>query len=80
MQPEAAALGEMLRRAALGLAAALVVARPYWPAEYSVEARSGSGLLWSLLMIVAAILAVPVCGSKAGCGFGGPGPTSASSP
>ena len=58
VQTEAAALGETFRRVALGLTAALVVARAYWPAEYTVEEKSGSGLFWSLLMIVAAILAV----------------------
>lgn len=58
VQPEAAELGEVFRRVALGLAAALIVARAYWPAEYDAEANSGSGLWWALLMIVAAIVAI----------------------
>ena len=58
VQPESAELGEVFRRVALGLTAALIVARAYWPAEYGAEAKSGSGLWWALLMIVAAILAV----------------------
>jgi O-Antigen ligase len=58
VQSEAAALGEMFRRVALGLTAALVVVRSYWPAEYGIEEKSGSGLFWSMLMIVAAIIAV----------------------
>ena len=58
VQTEAAALGERLRRAALGLTSALIVVRAYWPAEYGIESRSGSGLCWSLLMLVAAILAL----------------------
>lgn len=58
VQPESAELGEIFRRVALGLTAALIVARAYWPAEYGAEDKSGSGLWWALLMIVAAILAV----------------------
>src|SRR4051812_18863812 len=57
-EPQAAALGDVFRRIALGLAAALMVARAYWPAEYRAEGDTGSGLLWALLMLVAAMIAV----------------------
>ncbi|HWE35249.1 MAG TPA: O-antigen ligase family protein [Isosphaeraceae bacterium] len=39
-------LGERLRRAALGLTAALLVARPFWPGEGVREAETGLGLYW----------------------------------
>lgn len=57
-EPAAWGLGEWLRRGALGLAAALIVARAYWPAEFRTEAESGSGLLWALMMLIAATLGV----------------------
>ena len=44
-------LGELMRRAALGLTAALIVARAYWPSEMVGEEHSGGGLAW-----VAAVL------------------------
>lgn len=50
--------GERLRRAALGLTAALIAARSYWPAEYHDEANSGDGLGWTLAVLVASALAV----------------------
>ena len=57
-EPTASALAEGLRRAALALTAALIVARAYWPAEYRVEADSGSGLLWALAMMMVAAVAI----------------------
>jgi hypothetical protein len=39
-------LGERLRRAALGLTAALLVARPFWPGEGVREVETGLGLYW----------------------------------
>jgi O-antigen ligase/tetratricopeptide (TPR) repeat protein len=50
-----ARLGEYLRRAALGLAAMLFVARAYFPSE---DAESGSGLVWVLLMLATSAIAV----------------------
>ena len=55
--------GERLRRLALGLLAALIACRPYWPAE---DASTGSGLVWvfSILLVAGlAILAMIVGGS-----------------
>ena len=51
-------LGEILRRAALGLTAALMVARAYWPGEgVRPEQETGRGLYWTLAVLVAAALA-----------------------
>ena len=58
VESEAAELGETFRRVALGLTAALLVARAYWPAEYRAEEDSGSALLWSLMMLMTAMIAV----------------------
>ena len=56
-QTSASALGELLRRVALGLCAALIVSRAYFPAEFRSETDSGSALSWSLAMIAAALIA-----------------------
>jgi O-antigen ligase len=53
-----ATVGERLRQAALGLTAALVVARMYWPGEAFGERDTGHSLGWSLAMLVAAALAI----------------------
>ncbi len=57
-EPAARAVAEVLRRTALGLAAALIVARAYWPAEFRSEEDSGGGLLWALLMLAVAFMGV----------------------
>jgi O-antigen ligase len=51
----AAAVGEGLRRAALGLTAALLVGRAFFPGE---DADAGSGLGWLLLLFAAAAMAI----------------------
>ena len=56
-EPGAAALGEWLRRAALGLVGGLVVARAYWFGEGLDEHDSGSGLAWTLGLLAASALA-----------------------
>lgn len=50
-------LGERIRRIALGLTAALVTARAYWPSEPDVRVGAGGGLFWVLAVLVAAGLA-----------------------
>ncbi len=54
----AAHLGERFRRIALGLTAALVTARAYWPSEPDVRIGAGAGLFWVLAVLVAAGLAL----------------------
>src|SRR4051794_33939468 len=56
--PWAARLGEWLRRLALGLIAALVTARAYWPSEPDLKAEAGTGLDWDLAVLVVAGLAL----------------------
>jgi len=51
-------LAERLRRIALGLTAALIAARVYWPSEFATEADTGNGLDWVLALLFAAGLAV----------------------
>ena len=54
----AAHSGEALRRVALGLTAALIVARAYWPGEgVRTEEGSGAGLAWSLAVLLTAGIA-----------------------
>ena len=53
----AARLGEWLRRAALGLTAALLTARAYWPSEPDYQADAGNGTYWVFALLVAAGLA-----------------------
>ena len=47
-----ATAGEQIRRITLGLFAALVTARAYWPSEVDPSQASGSGLFWVLAIIV----------------------------
>ncbi|MBV8554118.1 MAG: O-antigen ligase family protein [Planctomycetaceae bacterium] len=54
----AAHLGEWLRRVALGLAAALMTARAFWPSEPDYANEAGTGLDWVLAMLMVAGLAV----------------------
>jgi O-antigen ligase len=57
--PEASAwVAERLRRLALGLTAALVVARAYWPCEAVSEADTGSSLTWVLALLATSGLAL----------------------
>src|SRR4051812_6000241 len=51
-------LGEWLRRIALGLTAALITARAYWPSELDLKGEAGSGLVWSLAMLVVTGVAI----------------------
>lgn len=53
----AARLGERLRRLALGLTAALIAARAYWPSEAVLEADTANGLGWILAILLTAALA-----------------------
>ena len=55
---EVSLLGEMFRRAALGLTVILIVARASWPAEYRQEADTGTSLGWSMCLLVTALVAV----------------------
>jgi O-antigen ligase len=47
-------VGEQIRRLALGLFAALMTARAYWPSEIDPNRVSGSGLVWVLAMLIVA--------------------------
>lgn len=51
-------LAERLRRLALGLLAALLVARAYWPSEPDLKAGAGSGLVWVFAILLVAALAL----------------------
>jgi len=51
-------VGERVRRIALGLTAALVTARAYWPSEPDVRTGAGAGLFWVLAILFAAGLAL----------------------
>src|SRR5271166_819562 len=53
-EASAATVGEQIRRLALGLFAALMTARAYWPSEIDPSQASGSGLLWVLAMLIVA--------------------------
>ncbi len=69
-------MGEQVRRLALGLFAALMTARAYWPSEVDPSQASGSGLLWTLAMH-GGRGALDCLGLSwaAGSGFAGRGPT-----
>ncbi|HEX8202991.1 MAG TPA: O-antigen ligase domain-containing protein, partial [Isosphaeraceae bacterium] len=54
---DAAWLGERLRRIALGLTAALITARAYWPSEWDPKAETAGGLAWILALLLTAALA-----------------------
>jgi hypothetical protein len=62
--PRPAYLGERIRRVALGLLAALVTARAFWPSEPDLKEGAGGGLSWVLaLLAVAGIgIAAPFLG------------------
>ncbi len=62
----AATVGEQIRRLALGLFAALMTCRAYWPSETDPNQASGSGLVWSLaLLLVAGLwIASSLCGGR----------------
>src|SRR5262245_48727752 len=47
-------LGERIRRVALGLTAALMTARAFWPSEPDLKEGAGAGLPWVLLLLVVA--------------------------
>jgi O-antigen ligase len=51
-------VAETLRRVSLGLTAALMVTRAYFPSEAVSEAESGRGLYWVLTLLLAAGLGV----------------------
>ena len=53
-EASAATVGEQIRRLALGLFAALMTARAYWPSEIDPSQASGSGLVWVLAMLIVA--------------------------
>jgi hypothetical protein len=50
----AAAVGERIRRIALGLTAALMTARAFWPSEPDLKEGAGGGLVWVLVLLVVA--------------------------
>ncbi len=60
-ETSAATVGEVVRRQALGLFAALMTARAYWPSETDLSRASGSGLVWSLAMLLVAGLWIASC-------------------
>lgn len=51
-------MGELARRAALGLTAALLVARAYTTSEPDMDRGAGGGLLWVLALVVVAGVAI----------------------
>ncbi len=53
-----ARIGERIRRAALGLSAALIVARTYTTSEPDLERGAGGGLVWILALLVVFGLAI----------------------
>jgi hypothetical protein len=58
--------GEILRRLSLGLLAALITARAYWPSEPDPKNGAGSGLLWvlSILIVAGIALAASLVGGR----------------
>jgi O-antigen ligase len=57
-------LGERARRVALGLTAALLVARAFWPSEPDIRNDAGGGLVWvfAVLIVVGLALASALLG------------------
>ncbi len=51
-------LGERVRRIALGLAAALITARAFWPGEPDLKFEAGTGLYWDLAVLITAGIAI----------------------
>jgi O-antigen ligase len=58
LEASLARISELLRRCALGLVTALVVARFFWPSEYYAEADTGNGLRWVFACGLAAALGI----------------------
>ncbi len=56
--PSPARIGERVRRVALGLSAALIVARTYTTSEPDLERGAGGGLVWILALLVVFGLAI----------------------
>jgi O-antigen ligase len=54
----AAYVGELARRVALAMTAALITARAFWPSEPDLKEGAGAGLSWVLLVLLAAGIAV----------------------
>ena len=65
-EASAAKVGEQIRRLALGLFAALMTARAYWPSEIDPSQDSGSGLVWvlAMLIVVGLWIASPLFGGR----------------
>jgi O-antigen ligase len=59
-------MAEHLRRLALGLTAALLTARAFWPSEPDLKEGAGSGLTWVLVVFVVfgLALAAPLVGGR----------------
>ncbi|MDG3006993.1 O-antigen ligase family protein [Paludisphaera mucosa] len=57
-ESEAALWAERLRRLALGLLAALIAARAYWPSEPAPKEGAAAGLGWDLAVFLVAALAL----------------------
>ena len=55
---DAPPLAERLRRLALGLLGALMVARAFWPSEPDLKAGAGGGLVWVFAILLVAGLAL----------------------
>ena len=55
---EAAETSERVRRIALGLTAALITARAFWPSEPDLREGAGSGLYWVFVVFIAFGLAL----------------------
>ncbi len=65
-----------MRRIALGLTAALVTARAFWPSEPDLREGAGGGLYWLFVVFVAFGLALTVrAGRRPRFASAGRGPT-----
>jgi hypothetical protein len=58
LQQDAAEMGERVRRIALGLTAALLTARAFWPSEPDLKEGAGGGLYWLFVVFIAFGLAL----------------------
>ena len=58
LEQEAAETSERVRRIALGLTAALVTARAFWPSEPDLREGAGGGLYWLFVVFIAFGLAL----------------------
>src|SRR5262245_37440723 len=54
LRGRASRVGERMRRGALGLTTALLTARAFWPSEPDLKEGAGAGLIWVLVLLVAA--------------------------